>query len=149
MTDDFFLREKTALDLTRKYFDHNIRDIRVIGSWLQNTPARSPCLVLVPKGQDLKTAKPCVVPLGAAWQWAEETCDEVECVMLACEFCLHLGKNPMHNPDIMQVISTVRDRLYDLINMPPEPLRERKVIGDVSIRIKDGPTMEREIKTNA
>ena len=132
MTNGLVIKDRPILDLNFMHFDHRIKDIRVIGSWVLDG-SRDPCLVLVSIRAPLAECVPCVVPLASAWKWAEETCDHVECAGMAIDFCPHLGKNMNDNSDVIQIIWTVRERLHDLIMMPPAPARPLDLAGHATI----------------
>lgn len=144
MTQTTLVKERPILDLNFTHFDHRIKDIRVIGSWMTDG-SRDPCLVLAHGRKDLQDITPCVVPLQSAWKWAEETCDNIECAMMAMDFCPHLGKNMNHNDDVIQVIWTVRERLHDLIMMPPAPRRPLELQGHVTITHGDDVVSQKDV----
>jgi hypothetical protein len=126
------VKERPVLDLNYIHFDHKIRDIRVIGSWIF-VGSKDPCLVLLPVGRNIQLCQPCVVPLESAFLWAEETCDPIECAQMALGFADNLGKNFNNTSHILQIIGTVRQRLHDLITMPPAPRRPLLITGHVTI----------------
>ena len=147
MMDEQLVEERPALDLRYKHFDHQVSGgIRVIGTWVHLDGRDEPCLVLVGAHQDLRKCVPCVVPLSVAWEWAEETGDEVRTAAKAIDFCTVLpGKSPLHTPDIVSVMDAVRGRLHDLITMPPAPLKERHVAGELIIHTSDERTIRKDI----
>ena len=129
--------QKPVLNLKYRAFDHRIRNLRVIGTWLMDDPGKQPCMVIVPAGVSLPKTTPCVVPLNHGHLWAEETCDEIEAATMAIEFCVALGLNPASTKDILQVLATVRDRLHDLILMPPTPPMDKELAGHLIIGRSD------------
>lgn len=134
---DTHVKERPALDLAYQHFNHRIKDLRVIGSWLC-IGKREPCLVIVEVNIPLPRTHPCVVPIGTMWEWAEEVEDQVKVAFMAIGFCEALSnKSPHNDDDIMQVIDTVRKRLHDLKQMPVAPLRDRKIAGHITVR-QDG-----------
>lgn len=142
---------RTALDLSRRHFDRKVRDLRVIGTWLRLPGVgvvAQPCLVLLPWATErLREATPCVVPLNSAWRWAEPDRggDVLWAVDEARTFCVLLGKDPMRDADVMQVISTVADHVDDLVRMPPEPRAEARVVAEITGRIGDA-LIEQEVR---
>lgn len=143
---DVDVGERPFLDLNYTQFDHRIKDLRVIGTWIVKGD-RQPCLVIGEgDGRPLHKINPCVVPLDSLWKWTEEAGDEVETALMAIGFCDQLDtKSPHSNTDIIQVMDTVRLRLLDLKNMPPAPLGPRRIAGDITVRTSDGRTIQKDV----
>lgn len=134
----FAAEDAPSLDLARRHFEHKVRDLRVIGTWLHVPGAYAgavadPCLVLLPVNESrAKRATPCVIPLSSAWRWAEPpTGDPIWCAMEARKFCELLGKDGGNDKHVWQVMVTVLDRIGDLLAIPPEPPAPTRVVGIV------------------
>lgn len=137
--------ERPFLDLNVIHFDHRIKDLRVIGTWIAQG-RKQPCLVIGEGGRDLAKINPCVVPLDSLWRWSEESGDPRETAMMALGFCEQLDtKSPTNVDDIMQIVDTVRLRLHDLKNMPPAPIAARRIAGHIIIRTQDERTIEKDV----
>ena len=139
--------ERPVLDLSKVHFDHRIKDLRVMGSWIMNRQDhREPCLVILSAHHPIGTQTPCIVPLSNAWRWAEESGDELDAAIMAVNFCDSLPhKSIQSTADITQVLSTVRSRLHDLLQMPPAPPKELEIAGHVSIHTSDERTIQKDI----
>lgn len=139
---------KTALDLSRLHFDQSLYGIRVMGAWLRIDPA-GPCLVLAAPGADLRRITPCIVPLQTAWVWDETHGDAMHAELMASGFVLEMGGNPFDKRARHAVIAAIRERLGDLVAMPPEPAPDRVLAGDLIQRTEHGETVRHEVWTDA
>lgn len=143
--------EKPIIDLAYRAFDHQVGPVRVIGTWMNRTkdnPQQGPCLVLVPANRDLAKVTPCLVPMDNAWLWAEETCDEVECALMAMRFAEFLELDPANTSHVIAIMSAVRSRMADLLTMPIAPRKQKQVAGDITVLGSDGRTFQKEIKVD-
>lgn len=132
MTTTFVVPERPVLDLSMRHFDHKIRGIRVIGTWL-TSGSREPVLVLVPSNKSLEKTIPCIITLTNAWKWTEDIGDMFWAAITAAGFAPALGLNPIIAADIDRILDVVRNRLSDLLAMPPSPPRPRNIAGDVTL----------------
>lgn len=135
-----------ALDLSRHHSRHAHGDITAYLTWWLAGDTPSPVLVLTPTHArpTHERITPCVVPLGAAWLWAEETGSPAHCARTAYEFARNLGLTAENPITGMRIVSIIRGHLGDLLAMPPMPA-ERRVVADAIMTDANGRQTHSEI----
>jgi hypothetical protein len=95
--------------------------VTVFYTWLRLADSWQACLALVPSTALVSHDRviPCIVPLSTAHKWAEETGDELDCMITAGRFCANLGWSPFNKRNVIKVMSVIRENLYDLLTIPP------------------------------
>lgn len=144
-----------ALDLNKRHFDATINGIRIIGTWFREGRNRSqPCLVLLDPRYTLRRGHrppPVVIKLDDAWRWAMhgDVGDPAHCVAQVCEW-MHNGilpGNPANKLAYMAIIDAINQRLPDLIAMPPLPVEQGLIWGDLTATNRNtGETIEKEVR---
>ncbi len=134
-----------VLDLTNKYFERQLGDITVIGTWYGATVEDSePVICLIPTyrvmfdGVALR-AKPCCIALSSAYLYD----DPRYLLQRAMEFSKALGfEDSMSRTN--KVAEIIHSSLLDLIKMPPRPVRSTVVGADATIT--DGWGRQRSVE---
>ncbi len=151
--------ERPVLSFAYKHFDRTVRGIRVIGMWFREPgtlDSFDPCLVLLRPHKPVAIQTPCILRLSASYmfnpapfrdedhdQWVHR---EARAWAIICDYCAHLGLNPMRDKDLFRVRSVIENHLEDLIRIPPAPPMERKLIGEARLTLHDtGKTIETEV----
>ncbi|WP_238368276.1 hypothetical protein [Mesobacterium pallidum] len=123
-------RHRPALDLRMSHSIHQLGDLAAFLTWWLEDG--EPAMVLMAPGT--RHARPCVVHLNNAHQWAEETNDDDSYAeRMAAEFCADLGLNPLQRSNVYRIMSIVRDLLGDLTQMPPMPPWLNQKVGDLLV----------------
>lgn len=132
-----------ALDLTRYRWRQQHGDITAFGTWF-GEKERRPAIVLVPSySEGYEKTTPCVVPIDAAWLWAERLGDARHAARASYEFARHLG---LENSVLtcMRITDIIRGHLGDLLTMPPEPV-EKVAVADAVLTHASGRQTHREV----
>ncbi|WP_299671682.1 hypothetical protein [uncultured Roseobacter sp.] len=150
---------RPVLDLNYRTFDHMVEGIRVVGTWVFDKDPE-PCLVLLHPRRSVPKCVPCIVRLSNIWKWEDygdakfntEAERSVaadgarEVARLCLDFAPYLGMNPKNPKALFRILTAVRKRTYDLVKMPPPPLRPLTETGSYQItNVNTGKTMEGEL----
>ncbi len=140
---------RIAIDLTITHGVWRRGDLIVWLTW--HMLRGEPLLVLTPNEiAHHERVIPCVVPLSAAWKWDERTGDEEQATITAAIFCANLGFSPYRRPNVLRVMSTIREHLGDLLSMPPMPDDTREKAAEIVITDNaTGKVAEQEVTDHA
>lgn len=151
--------ERPVLSFAYRHFDRTVQGIRVLGMWFrepETLDSFDPCLVLLRPKMPVNAQTPCIVRLSAAYmfnpapfndeehdQWVLR---EAKVWAIICDFCAHLGLNPMRDKDLFRVRGVIESHLEDLIRIPPAPPMKKIVHGEARLTLhEEGKTIETEV----
>lgn len=151
--------ERPVLSFAHRHFDRQVQGIRVLGMWFREPGSLDdfdPCLVLLRPRMPVRAQTPCIVRLSVAFMFnpapfKDEDHDawvmrEAKVWAIICDFCAHLGLNPMRDKDLYRVRRIIENHLEDLIRIPPAPPMNRIVHGEARLTLHDtGKTIEMEV----
>lgn len=141
MNDDTPADTRVAIDLRFWHTRRTFGPITCYATWFGR--AHLPCLVLIPTAHiGHEHATPCVIPVTAAWAWAEETGDPVHAARTSAQFASIMGFSSIN--DALRITSIVRECMGDLLTIPPKPV-EREVVADAIITDQHGRQRHTEI----
>jgi len=118
------------LDLTKPHFEKKRGDLMLYGAW--HGKRLRPCLVVLPAYR-MGKAVPLVVEVDDAWMWQPDDidADPRRNAHLIGMFLLQNGMDATNTFTAMKVASLIHDHLGDLLRIPPKPVDDERVVGDV------------------
>lgn len=130
--------ERPAVQLWRAHFETTINQIRITGTWWQESPGHwTPCLALTDGRKHASRCIPCIIPLERCWAWAfHGDIGDPQEVFFTISKWLAEGLLPGEtgrSGDYMRIVAAVNERLTDLIAMPPRPPGEEAAVGSIRI----------------
>lgn len=147
--------EQPILRLALRHFEGTKNGITVIGTWCFEKRSQ-PCMVLLDARRPISRGRtiPCIIRLADAWRWAahNDVGDPESCSKTTDEWLASgaLPGSPHVARDKLAVLDTVNFFLRDLVQMPPAPLLDQRVIGDMQVIDRSTGLIvnESEAKTN-
>ncbi len=134
------------LDLRFTHSVAQVGDIMVITTWNRHTAAG--CIVLLPAHYRGERPIPCIVDESSAWKWSDSIGDILHQEEVATLFAANLGLPPSLR-SIHRVMSIIRERLDDLIHIPPMPEDGEKHLAEAFARnVETGEIIHKEIRAH-
>ena len=136
-----------VLDLRARAFYYVRGEITLIGTWLRIEGLFRPCMVLIRTGEETNPhTVPCLIPLERAWIWNETFGDPRQAAHTVAGFLDALRLTP-GKVNAIRLLSLIHDHLGDLVNIPPLPPLEQRVVAEIIVTNNTtGQTREVEVK---
>jgi len=138
------------LDLTLQHKTLTFGPITAVFTWSLHN--HRPVLVLIPtfRRSTVNRVQPCAVPIDDAWRFDEQIGDPRRVADTTAAFTVALGGAPGDSRMAMRIYDIIQNCLYDLLTMPPRPIRDTSeiVAEAVATDIETGKTIEAEIQGN-
>ena len=145
-----------GLDLNYIAWRQKHRALLALGSWFDDRDGEGPkpALVLMlerdfgAKEHALRQGRePCVVRLNHLWAFDEAEGNHADAVRCAMAFAPHLALDPKSYPQVMWILSIIRDHIEDAIRIPPRPIQLERVAADAVLFDREsGKLIEFEIR---
>lgn len=125
-----------SIDLKLRHFMFHRAEITMIGTWLNVNGKTRPGIALIRRGEDyFELCRPYTIGLDVAHVWSEKVGDDAESTRQCFDICDALRLD-LTDHNVTKVKSFVRDKLGDLVSMPPFPpsAAPAREIAEVTVR---------------